>query len=278
MIMEYNKKHRYLVCTILLCLSLAGATGCGGAQETGAEDEQGQPQVGGAVEESEGQDLQGPEDDNGNVIAAYTNESAKDARVDFGALQEDNPEIFAWIYIPDTEIDHPVLQSMQGDDFYKNHNAGGQVDSDGAIYIELANLSSMCDFNTVMHGSPGTGPFADLEKFKDPDFFEDHDTVYIYLDGNVLTYTIFAAYERENTSLLRSYDFTYRSGCQEFLDDLYGIRDLRMNLRDGWEGVNPYHFLITLTAEAIGDTETQYVVIAVMTQDAAGTINRIVED
>lgn len=258
-IVNYRMKYKYLICTMILFLSLVGLTGCGKTQKSGEENEQGQMQA----------------DETGKEIS---NESAKDARVDFAVLKERNPEIFAWIYIPDTEIDYPVLQSMQGDDFYKNHNAGGEEDADGAVYIELANLDNMCDFNTVLHGSSRTGSFADLEKFRDPDFFEDHEKVYIYLDGNVLTYTVFAAYERENTGLLHSYDFTFLSGCQDFLDDLYGRRDLRMNLRDGWEGVNPYHFLITLTAESGEDAETQYVVVAVMTHDAAGTINRMVEE
>lgn len=208
-------------------------------------------------------------------------ESAADAQIDFTALQEENPEIFAWIYIPGTNIDCPVLQSVQGDDFYENHDAYGQEDDDGAVYIELANLASMCDFNTVMHGKTGAdegGPFAELYRFADPDFFEEHESLYLYLDGNVLTYEIFAAYKRENTSLLRSYDFTYIEGCEKFLNDLYSIRDMTMNLREGWEGVTPYHFLITLTTQREDDADRQFVVLAILTQDAAGTIDRIVAE
>lgn len=106
MIMEYNKKHRYLVCTILLCLSLAGLAGCGKAQETGTVDGQGKPQVGGTDneaeggtdKESEGQDSHAPKDDSEGEIATYASESAKDAWVNFGVLHEENPEIFAWIH------------------------------------------------------------------------------------------------------------------------------------------------------------------------------------
>ena len=208
-------------------------------------------------------------------------ESAADAQIDFAALQEENPEIFAWLYIPETNIDCPVLQSVRGDDFYESHDAFGQENDDGAVYIELANLASMCDFNTVMHGRTGadeSGPFAGLYQFADPDFFEKHESLYLYLDGNVLTYEIFAAYERENTSLLRSYDFTYLEGCEEFLNDLYSIRDMTMNLREGWEGVTPYHFLITLTTQREDDADRQFVVLAILTQDAAGTIDRIVAE
>ena len=210
-----------------------------------------------------------------------TGESASDARIDFQALKAENPEIFAWLYIPDTAIDYPVLQSGQGDDFYESHNACGETDEGGAIYIELANLTNMCDFNTVMHGKTGpegSGLFADLYRFADLDFFREHEEAYVYLDGNVLTYEIIAAYERENTSLLRSYDFTYPEGCEQFLEDMYGTRDMTMNLREGWEGITPYHFLLTLTTRRDENADRQFVVVAIMTGDAAGTIDRIVEE
>lgn len=208
-------------------------------------------------------------------------ESAKNRVVDFDSLRANNSDIFAWIYIPDTAIDCPVLQSEQSDTFYESHNAYGEEDDTGAVYIELANLTNMCDFNTVLHGKTGTdgnGLFADLYRFADPDFFEDHEYVYLYLDGNVLTYEIFAAYKRENTSLIRTYDFTYLSGCQQFLSDLYGTRDMKMNLRNGWESVSAYNFVITLTTQKEENAENQFVVLAVLVQDAAGTIDRVVTE
>lgn len=214
-------------------------------------------------------------------IKSIAGESAEDAQIDFAVLKEENPDVFAWIYIPDTEIDYPVLQSDMSDTFYEDHNAYGEEDDTGAVYIELANLTSMCDFNTVLHGKTGTdetGLFADLYRFADPDFFESHEYAYIYLDGNVLTYEIFAAYERENTSLIRTYDFTYLSGCQQFLNDLYGNRDMRMNLREGWENVSSYNYVITLTTQKEENADSQFIVVAALIQDAAGTIHRVVTE
>lgn len=209
-------------------------------------------------------------------------ESAKDAAVDFHALQADNPEIFGWLYIPDTAIDAPVLQSVESDDYYETHNALKEEDEGGALFIEAANLSSMCDFNTVIHGRASedgeSGVFADLYQFADPDFFDSHEQMYVYLDGNVLTYEIFAAYERENTSLLRTYDFTYIAGCSQFLEDLYSIRDMNMMIRTGWDEVTPYHFLVTLTSTKGEDPERQFVVLAALIEDPAGTIDRAVTE
>lgn len=211
-----------------------------------------------------------------------SHETAKDADINFEVLKEENPDIFAWLYLPGTQIDYPVLQSEEADDYYESHNAYGEADEAGAIYTELANLKNMCDFNTVLHGKTSddgkTGLFADLYRFADPDFFEEHEKVYLYMDGNLLTYEIFAAYERENTSLIRTYDFTYLSGCEQFLSDMYGAREMGKNIREGWEEVTPYHFLITLTTQKASDSDRQFVVIAALVQDAAGTIDRIVAE
>lgn len=218
---------------------------------------------------------------------AIATESGADSQINFTALKEENPDIFAWLYIPDTQIDCPVLQDHQSDDFYSSHNAFREEDSQGAIYIELANVSDMCDFNTVLHGnapeksdsrSAEAYPLADLYNFADPTFFDGHEKLYLYLDGNTLTYEIFAAYERDNTSLIRDYGFTDTIGFLMFLNDLYGNRDLSTNLREGWSFITPYHFLVTLTAHKENDPDRQFVVVAVLIQDNAGTITRIMEE
>lgn len=258
---------------VFLILVIAAVCACGGTYAE--EHEEGTPEDAKDTSSNTGSDSRPRQTE------SFAGESAADAQIDFEALKEKNPDIFAWIYIPDAAIDCPVLQSEQSDTFYENHNAYGEEDDAGAVYIELANLTSMCDFNTVLHGKTGTdqtGLFAGLYKFADPDFFDSHEYAYLYLDGNVLTYEIFAAYERENTSLIRTYDFTYLSGCEQFLGDLYGTRDMEMNLREGWENVNAYNFVITLTTQKEENAEKQFVVVAVLTEDAAGTINRVVTE
>lgn len=298
--MKKDKKRRYMILAVLLLAGANVLTGCGSADKKGGQPADSVESVQGAetgqeaenVQDAdaytdkntdggteEGGEIMAPEPETGMGKAGFAGETAKDAQIDFTALQGENPDIFAWIYIPDTQIDYPVLQSEEADDFYENHNAYGKDDSAGAVYIELANLTSMCDFNTVLHGKTQpdeNGLFADLYHFADPDFFEEHEQIYLYLDGNVLTYEVFAAYERENTSLIRSYDFTYISGCQQFLDDLYGAREMNKNLREGWEDLTPYHFLITLTTQKEENSDRQFVVVAALIDDAAGTIDRVV--
>lgn len=276
--MRSSKKKAGVAAVLVLVAAVISACGSRDAEDNSAEIQENEIEV--PQDEAEGAGDIG--DGSGSQrIEGFAGESAQDAQIDFGALREKNPDVFAWLHIPDTAIDCPVLQSEQSDTYYEDHNAYGEEDDIGAVYIELANLTSMCDFNTVLHGKTGAGEdglFADLYRFADPDFFADHEYAYVYLDGNVLTYEIFAAYERENTSLIRTYDFTYLSGCQQFLDDLYGTRDMAMNLREGWDNLSAYCYLITLTTQREADAESQFVVIAALVQDEAGTINRVVTE
>lgn len=208
--------------------------------------------------------------------AKARNENAYYDEASLSAYIKENPDVFGWLEIPGTEINCPVLQSGISDSFYRTHDASGVESSGGAVYIESANLTSMCDFNTVFYGNAEIGPFTDLYEFTDPVFFEEHPRIYLYLEDNVLTYEIFAAYRRENTNLLRSYDFTVPDGCRQFLKDLYDVREMGSNLREGWEGIGDCHFLITLTAQSSEETDTQWVVAAVLTKDESGTIQKIV--
>lgn len=216
------------------------------------------------------------EEVNGQSESGIAHETAADAEVDFEALQMENEDIFAWLYIPGTEIDCPVLQSMVADDYYETHDAFGYESEAGAVYAELANMQNMCDFNTVFHGKNREGNLSGIYQYLNPGFFEEHGEIQVYLENNLLTYEVFAVYERENTNLLRTYDFSYTSGCEQFLEDLYSTRGMTKNIRQGWEDVSPYHFLLTLTAESETQEDRQIVVIAALMSDPAGTIKRVV--
>lgn len=193
-------------------------------------------------------------------------------------LMGSNEDVIAWITVDGTNIDGPVLQSWEEDDYYASHNEQNQPDSNGAMYIEMANMANMCDFNTVIHGSGGEqGVFAELVNFENPDFFDAHEGFVIFLPDNKLTYEIWAVFERDNTSLIRDYDFTYQEGCRKFLDDVYGEKVMGKHIRGGWGDANENMFMVTLTADN-PNSDRQLVVIGALVDDEQGTIDRIVSE
>ncbi len=243
------------------CLAILTAGGCGNTEETVRNTDS-------SREES------------GEEKGGLAHETAADGHVNFEALQQENPDIFAWLYVPGTDIDTPVLQSAISDDFYQNHTSNGEEGQDGALYTEMPNMMNMCDFNTIIHGkdSKESDLFASLHRFEEPEFFQENEKFYLYLPDNVLTYEVFAAYYDEGSDILRRFDYTTYAGCEAYLRQVYGSREMGKQQREGWDDLTPYHFIVTLNGEVRGGEDKQYVVLGALVGDAAGKIDRVILD
>lgn len=147
-----------------------------------------------------------------------------DKVIDIAGLQKEvNADIYAWITVPGTVIDYPVLQHPEEMDYYLDYNLDGSKGYPGCIYTQRMNSKDWTDPNTVLYGhnmKAGT-MFAGLHKFKDKDFFDENRYIHIYTeDGRILVYEIFAAYVSGNEHLLMNYMLQTEDGFQSYLDGI----------------------------------------------------------
>lgn len=112
-----------------------------------------------------------------------TEEQSEVIPVKFEELQAVNPDIYAWITVPGTVIDYPILQHASDNTYYLMHNIDGSYGYPGCIYTENMNSKDFTDNNTVIYGHnmKNGSMFAQLHKFEDPDFFNENREVLIYL-------------------------------------------------------------------------------------------------
>lgn len=99
------------------------------------------------------------------------------------------PDLFGWLKISGTQIDHPVMQSddeVRGERYYYLHrDYTGQQSEAGSLFVENASSCFPQDDNTVVYGhnmSNGLN-FGILEQYKDAEFYRNHpliqyDTIY----------------------------------------------------------------------------------------------------
>lgn len=95
---------------------------------------------------------------------------------EYAVIYEMNNDMVGWIKIPDTRIDYPVLQTPNYKDYYLTRTFFKEYDGHGAIYIrEQCDVNKPSDNVTIYghHMYDGT-MFADLDKFKEKSFWEDH--------------------------------------------------------------------------------------------------------
>ena len=149
--------------------------------------------------------------------------------IDFEQLKaETNEDIYAWIYIPDTNVDYPVPQHPTDDTYYLNYNIDGTKGYPGCIYSEMENSKDFTDFNTVLYGHnmKNGSMFHDLHQFKDELFMQEHPYVYIYMPDKTLKYEIYGAYQYDDRHLLYSFDYSSEKSRQGYLDDIFGIKSM----------------------------------------------------
>ena len=127
----------------------------------------------------------------------------------FDELAEINPDIYAWIYVPGTNIDYPVAQHPTDDTFYLSHNVYGEYQFAGTIFSQSMNRTDMTDPVTVMYGHNmlNGSMFATLHRFSDQDFFDEHTTCFIITKDKLYTYLIYAAYVYDNRHIMNSFNF-----------------------------------------------------------------------
>lgn len=159
-------------------------------------------------------------------------EPEEEIPIDFEELWETNPDVYAWIVIPGTDINYPILQHPTDDSYYLNHNIDGSTGRPACIYTESLNSKDFTDNNTVIYGHNmrnGT-MFAQLHKFEDKDFFDEHREIIIYLPDKVLHYKIFAVHNYDDRHLLYSFDFSDKAVYKDYLESIFSIDDKNANI------------------------------------------------
>ncbi len=160
--------------------------------------------------------------------------------VDFASLQKINPDVYAWIKVPNTKIDYPILQNAETD-YYLRRSIYKKYLFAGSIYTNAVNKKDFSDPITVIYGHNMRNDtmFCMLHEFESKAFFDQNEFFYIYLPGRKLTYRIVSALKYDNRRITYAYDFNKKEDVEEFQYsittpkyDLFNARDVALTTED----------------------------------------------
>lgn len=185
--------------------------------------------------------------------------------IDFETLQNQNIDIYAWIQIPGTAVDYPIVQSPDDNRYYLNHTVSGEQKAEGAIFTEDYNTKTFRDPNTVIYGHDmkNGSMFQSIHKYMDRSFFDTNRDITIYLPDKILHYKIFAAYLYDNRHLLLSFDFWDKEQYGEYLQEIFSMRNMNAFVDTEME-VTTEDNIITLSTCYAGISSQRYLVQAVL--------------
>ena len=122
-------------------------------------------------------------------------EQAAQSAVDLSAYLAQNPDFIAWLRIPGTNVDYPVVQT-DDPDYYLNHTFSGKSSVVGTLFSLADADYAAPGRNIAIYGhhlrSSGEKMFTSLMRYKNPDFYEDNQTIVLDSLYRHSEYTIFA--------------------------------------------------------------------------------------
>lgn len=158
----------------------------------------------------------------GKLAAAFVEENGVDemAEVDFMALKQINSEIIAWLRIPDTKIDFPIMHARDNK-FYLSHDYEKKFAITGGIFLDYRNHDDFRDDFSIIYGHRMSSGrmFSDIGKFKDEKFFNEHPRALLYTPTRnyVVNIVAFASVEGNDGAI---YGFEYYTK-EESLERVY---------------------------------------------------------
>lgn len=210
-----------------------------------------------------------PVTETGSTDTTEPSPELPDNPVDFENLWGYNDDIYAWIEVPGTPIDYPILQSSESSDYYHRRNWLGESDVAGCIYTQYYNRKDFKDPNTVIYGHymwDGTF-FGSLHDFRDPEFFAENRYIYIYIPGHALKYEIFAAYEYDNRHILGAYNFSNDEEFEKYLQSCLNPASMSRNVLEGVTLTADDRIVTLSTCLANSDESKRYLVQGVLVED-----------
>ena len=185
--------------------------------------------------------------------------------VNFAVYQKINKDIYAWIRIPGTPIDYPILNRKGDNEYYLKRNYYRYADTRGSIFTEDYNNRDFNDPVTLIYGhnmSSGS-MFGSIQKtYTKKSFMQSHKELQIILPDKPYTYEIFAAVPYSNIHLMYYYDFTNTYVFTEVMNDILSVRAMNAVV-DKTVKVTPDDHIVLLSTCLSGNGNQRYLLLAV---------------
>lgn len=178
-----------------------------------------------------------------------------------------NEDMAAWLYVPDTKIDYPVMQTMENETYYIDKDFYGNPDKAGCLLLDTdSSLTQTGTTNLIIHGhnmKAGT-MFGELEKYQDEAYCKEHGKVLLYTEEDVRQYEVISVFYSQvyyvTDQVFKYYNFFEAKTQEEFNDFYDNIK--KMSLVDTGVVAELGDSFITLSTCAYHVEDGRFVVVA----------------
>ena len=178
-------------------------------------------------------------------------------QVDFEALRDVNTDVVGWIFIENTNINYPVVQTADNK-YYVDRLVNGQKNAAGSIFMDFRNEPDFTDRNTVIYGHnmKNKSMFAHISEYRTQEFYDKRSMGKIMTPDGNFQFQIIAGYVASLDDDAWQLDFADEAEFLQWLEAAVG----RSFFDSGYEP-DPEHRIITLSTCAYDFEDARFVLV-----------------
>lgn len=173
--------------------------------------------------------------------ASASESAGENIEKDYPPQAEPNPyadvftaydDIVAWLVIPDTDIDYPVVWTPEDENYYLYRDIDGNKDNNGCLILDTDSSVAPLSTNLIIHGHNmrSGAMFGNLTDYEDLNFYKDHKQITLYTEECRRSYEIISVFRsqvyKKKDTVFKYYKFFQANTQEEFEDFYQNIKNL----------------------------------------------------
>lgn len=137
-----------------------------------------------------------------------------------------NDDMVAWLKIPDTGIDYPVMWTPGDEEYYLYRDFNGKDNKNGCLLLDTDSSVSPFTTNLIIHGHnmKSGAMFGNLTDYEKESYYDSHKEIFLYTRDCMKTYEVIAVFRsqvfKKSDTVFKFYKF-FQADTQEEFDDFY---------------------------------------------------------
>ena len=128
--------------------------------------------------------------------------NAQKRKINFPALKKKNPQIVAWVSIPNTPVDYAVVQGKDNN-YYLTHDALKRRSSGGSIVLDSKLKKDFSSSDSILYGHQmrDKSMFGSLARYRNKNFRDKHQYIYVYTPTATKKYKVSSTFRTTKSDL-----------------------------------------------------------------------------
>ena len=201
-----------------------------------------------------------------NIDETQITETKTEKMLQLEELKKQNNDIVAWLEIPNTEINYPVLQTTDNE-YYMTHTYKKEYSSDGSIFLDKDYDWDLPSSNLLIYGhnNRNGNMFEDLLKYEDESYYKEHPTIEFTTLDEDCEYEIISVfksriYYKSEQNVFRYYFFINAENEEEY--NYYVEESKKASLYDTGKTAEYGEQLLTLSTCEYSQEDGRFVIVA----------------